>query len=245
MKSVSPIHGTIVDKDYKEGDKLDDNKTTLAVVADMSKLIFEMDVDELDISSVSQGMTVEVTADAVSGELFEGIITKVGILGATSDGVTTYPVEVEIEEYGRLLPGMNVNAEIVTEQVTDVLMVPLTAVQRNNMVIVTEAYAQSMGAEIIEVSQLRKADMTTALAVQNDNLLEGYVYLLVAVGLNDDDYVEITAGLTEGAKVYQTVAVTVDESDENGMMMPGMMPGMTGDGPPSGAGGGGGMRRGQ
>lgn len=236
----SPIAGTIVDKDYKRGDKLDDNKTTLAVVADMSKLIFTMDVDELDITTVHEGMTVTVTADAIPDGTFEGQIVSVGILGESSDGVSTYPVEVELAEYGGLLPGMNVNADIVAAEAKDVVIVPLTAVQRGNTVLVTEAYAQEIGATVLDMTEGnaggRKREAGTVYAIKSNTTPEGYVNLTVSIGLNDDAYVEITSGLTEGAEVYQLeVSKEVEATDsESRSLIP------SADGPGSGRGPGGG-----
>lgn len=121
---TAPISGTVIQKDYKAGDTLDSNKTSLAVVADMSSLTFTMQIDELDVQELSEGQRVVVTADAVEGKSFDGVITSIGIIGTSSSGVTTYPVEVVIEEYEGLLPGMNVTAEIITEEVTDTVRIP-------------------------------------------------------------------------------------------------------------------------
>ena len=88
-----------------------------------------------------------VTADAVEGKRFDGVITSIGIIGTSSSGVTTYPVEVVIEEYEGLLPGMNVTAEIITEEVTDTVRIPVAALSRGDLVLVTQEYAQQIGAQ--------------------------------------------------------------------------------------------------
>ena len=142
----SPIAGTVIEKTYKAGDTLDGNKSSLAVVADMSQLTFTMNIDELDIKSISEGQEVIVTADALPDQTFTGIIDNISIIGASGNGVTTYPVKVIVSEYEGLLPGMNVNAEIISEQVTDVLKIPVAALSRGNLVLVTQEYADSIGA---------------------------------------------------------------------------------------------------
>ena len=78
---TSPINGTVIAKYYKAGETLDDNKTTLAVIADMSKLSFSMSIDELDIKNISVGQEVIVTADALTNKSFKGTITEVSVLG--------------------------------------------------------------------------------------------------------------------------------------------------------------------
>lgn len=134
----SPISGTVISKTMKEGDTLDGNKSSLAIVADMSKLTFDISVDELYIKSIEVGQTVTVTADALPNQTFEGVVDTVSIIGTATSGVTVYPVTVVISEYDGLLPGMNVDAEIVISNASDVLMIPVNAVSRGNLVLVKD-----------------------------------------------------------------------------------------------------------
>jgi HlyD family secretion protein len=120
---TSPIAGTIVDKEYKAGDKVESG-TTLCTIYDLSYLEMTMNIDELDISKVSVGQSVSVTADAVEGKTYTGTITKVSVAGTTTNGTTTYPVTVRIDETDGLLPGMNVDAEIIISEADNVLAIP-------------------------------------------------------------------------------------------------------------------------
>jgi HlyD family secretion protein len=138
LQITSPIAGTVLAKSAKAGDSLYENSTTLAVVADMSCLTFTIDVDELEIRYVATGQQATVTADAYVGETFAGVVTNVGKTGTSASGVTTYSVTIEIAEYGGLLPGMNVNADIVVREALDVLYVPVDAVTRGNLVLVKD-----------------------------------------------------------------------------------------------------------
>ena len=138
LQITSPIAGTVLAKSAKAGDTLYNTSTTLAVVADMSRLTFTIDVDELEIRYLQAGQQATVTADAYEGERFAGIVTNVGKTGTSNSGVTTYPVTIEIEEYGGLLPGMNVNAEIVVQEAINVLYIPVAAVTRGNLVLVKD-----------------------------------------------------------------------------------------------------------
>ena len=211
---TAPISGTVISKSYKAGDTLDGDKTTLCVVADMSALTFEMSIDELDIKDLYVGQKVIVTADAAEGVEYEGKITSISIVGTTSSSVTTYPVDVVVEDYDGLLPGMNVTADIVSAEVTDALMVPVAAVTRGSLV-------------LVDKSSVDEADI-----VQVDG---DYAYIKVTTGVSTDDYIEITSGLEEGDTVYISSASQTTESTEEVNM--GMMGGMTGGGePPSGGG---------
>ncbi len=122
----SPINGTVITKNAKAGDTIDktNSASTLMVVADISKLKFELAIDELDVSKVHEGQEVAITCDALPDEEFSGVITNVSVEGTASNGVTTYSAEVEIAEPGNLRPSMNIDAEIIIESAENVLMVP-------------------------------------------------------------------------------------------------------------------------
>lgn len=195
---TSPIQGTIVDKQYKTGDTVEGGKT-LCTIYDLSYLELTMNIDELDISKISEGQAVQVTADAVEGQTYTGVITKVSVLGSTSSGVTSYPVTVRIDETDGLRPGMNVDAEIILEEAEDVLSVPVEAVNRGGLVLITR-------------------DSPSASAAAEQEAPEGYVYITVETGVSDDSYIQVISGLQEG----DTVAY-VSSSGGNSMAFPGGM----------------------
>lgn len=137
---TSPISGTVIQKSYKAGDTIDNTSASvvLAIVADMSQFTFTINVDELDISKIKVGQEVAVTADALPNKNFTGIVDNISVVGTTTSGVATYPVKVLLDAQEGLLPGMNVSAEIVVEESTDTLMVPIDAVNRGNIVYVKD-----------------------------------------------------------------------------------------------------------
>ncbi|MCL6633002.1 MAG: HlyD family efflux transporter periplasmic adaptor subunit, partial [Alicyclobacillus herbarius] len=100
---LSPISGTVITKNYKEGDTVGNSTDSkvLMTVADLSKMKFTIDVDELDVAKVSVGQKVTVTADALPGTKFEGEVTKIPLDGKTTNGVTTYSIEVTISAPGK------------------------------------------------------------------------------------------------------------------------------------------------
>ncbi|MCF0150374.1 MAG: efflux RND transporter periplasmic adaptor subunit [Firmicutes bacterium] len=174
----SPIYGTIVDKSYKTGDKLSAGKS-MCTIYDLSYLEIILNVDELDILQIAVGQPVTIAADAVEGEEYKGIVTKVSVAGTTYNGATTYPVTIRIDEFEKLLPGMNADATVIVAQADGVMAIPNGAVSRGNLVLVT-------------------ADSPSAKnAVEGTNAPEGYVYVEVTTGISNDDFVEITSGLSE------------------------------------------------
>lgn len=210
---TAPISGTVVTKSAKAGDKIEGGSSgTLCTIYDLTYLEMTMNIDELDISDVAVGQTVEVTADAVEGKTYTGVVTRVSVAGVTSGGITAYPVTVRIDETDGLLPGMNVDAEIVIEESRDTLAIPCGALNRGDTVLIT---AGSPG----------------AVNALDQEAPEGYVYVEVETGVSDGSYIEVTSGLQEG----DTVAyIQVSSSGDSGMMMGGMPGGMPGSGMPSG-----------
>ena len=134
---TAPISGTIIEKDAKVGDAVKAGDT-LCIVYDLSYLEMNINVDELQISSISVGQKVQITADAVPDKTYVGTVTRVSMKGASNGGTTTYPVSIRIDDTDGLRPGMNANAEIVVAKADNALVVPNAAVVRGSYVLVTK-----------------------------------------------------------------------------------------------------------
>ena len=183
---TAPISGTVIEKNFKAGDTIDNNSLTaaggtLAVLYDMSTLTFEMKIDEKDINKVQVGQEVTITADAVEGITFSGVVDTVNINGTTVSGQTNYPVTVVINDPQDLKPGMNVSADIIVERAGTVLCVPVDAVNRGSdkpTVQVAQEGALDENGNVVDPSKLETREVT--------------------LGRNDNDNIEITSGLSEG-----------------------------------------------
>lgn len=180
---TSPISGTVIEKNFKAGDTVDGTRgTVLATIYDLTCLKAEMKVNELDIGKVAAGQEVELTAAALPGQTFRGVVERISVNGTTTDGFTTYPVTVVITDYGALMPGMNVSATILCDTAVQVLAVPVAAVNRGNTVQVAAPGAMAEdGATVADPSLLEERP--------------------VALGRSDEAYIEITSGLSEGETV--------------------------------------------
>lgn len=199
----APISGTIVDKKVKAGDKLSANDTAmqnLCTIYDMSYLEMKLNVDELKIRSLEVGQEVDITADAVPGETYKGVISSILVAGTTANGSTSYPVTVRIDDMGELLPGMNATAKITTASVKNVLALPNAALVRGSYVLVTRDSPSAANAE---------TSMTAP---------DGYVYVKVTTGISDDDYIEVKSGLQEGDTIaYDNSSVSATDFYSNMM----------------------------
>ena len=189
---TSPISGTIIEKDAKQGDALTSG-STLCVIYDLSYLEMVINVDELQIGALSVGQKVQLTADAVTDKTYVGTVTRVSMKGSSSGGTTTYPITIRIDDTDGLRPGMNANAEIVVAEAGNALVVPNAAVIRGGYVLVS------------------KKSPSAANAVEDMDAPDGYVYVKVETGVSDDSYTEIKSGLQEDDTVaYDTSSVSDD-----------------------------------
>ena len=169
---TSPISGTIIEKDAKQGDALTSG-STLCVIYDLSYLEMVINVDELQIGALSVGQKVQLT-----DKTYVGTVTRVSMKGSSSGGTTTYPITIRIDNTDGLRPGMNANAEIVVAEAGNALVVPNAAVIRGGYVLVT------------------KDSPSAANADPEMEAPDGYVYVDVKTGVSDDDYTEILDGIT-------------------------------------------------
>ncbi len=195
---TSPISGTIIEKNAKAGDALTVG-ADLCTIYDLSYLVMVINVDELQVSDISVGQSVQVTADAVPDKTYTGTVTRVSMKGSSNGGTTTYPVTVRIDETEGLRPGMNANAEIVIAEAGNALAVPNAAIVRGGYVLVTKDSPSAANAD---------PDMTAP---------EGYVYVPVKTGVSDDDYTQIISGVTGNDTVaYDPSSVSTDDYYDDG-----------------------------
>lgn len=258
---TSPISGTVITKTAKAGDTIDktNSTTVLMVVADISKLKFNLEIDELDVSKTQEGQTVEITCDALPNETYYGYISQVSVEGTAANGVTTYSAEVVIDEPGNLRPSMNVDASVIVESASDVLRIPTSDIKTamgRSFVFVKNDESDAKSAKSKDSGKsndLQNGDRNPPEeGVENDreaadndgknsgNMMpqapEGYETVEITVGVSGDDFTEVISGLKEGDMIYsQTVS-----TDKNSM---GAMMGGMGGSPGGGMGGapGGGM----
>lgn len=180
---TSPISGTVVEKRFKAGDKVDGAASgALATIFDLSYLKMEMRVGELNIGKVKAGQSVTITASALPGQIFTGEVERVSVNGTTTNGFTTYPVTIVLREYGGLRPGMNVSATIQGETAKGALCVPVSAVSRGNTV------------QVALPGALAEDGVTVADPAQAEERP-------VVLGINDSVYIQVTSGLKEGDTV--------------------------------------------
>jgi multidrug efflux pump subunit AcrA (membrane-fusion protein) len=177
----------------------DDKVTSGQVVAHLTNyndLQTVVQVDELDINKIQAGQTVSLTVSAVPDQTYTGKVTTVAAEGASSNGVSTFDVTIHFDQIDSLKVGMSTEASILTASKDDALYVPLDAV-----------HSGSGGKYVIVQSS------------SSDGQASGTEQKTVKTGLANEDYVEITEGVSEGdVIVLPQLAADSSSSSQKGMM---------------------------
>jgi HlyD family secretion protein len=144
----SPVAGVVLARQVDPGQTVaaSFSTPTLFVIAeDLSEMKLEVAIDEADVGTVQRGQKASFTVDAFPGEAFPATITRVEIgsnltaSAASSSGtssaststtgqVVSYAADLSVANPDlKLRPGMTATADIVTSDLTDVLMIPNAA----------------------------------------------------------------------------------------------------------------------
>jgi HlyD family secretion protein len=131
----APIRGTVLSRDVEVGSpvssilNLGANATLVMTLGDIERVFVRGKVDEADIGRVRLGQRARITTETFRDKVFEGRVTEISPIGVEKDNVTTFQVEVSIDNPGKeLKANMSSNAEIILEQFPDSLLVPETAI---------------------------------------------------------------------------------------------------------------------
>lgn len=132
----SQVSGTVISKTAAVGTVVSSatsnvgGGSTILTVADLHHVRMQALVNETDVGNVHSGMPVSVTIDAFPGRTFAGSVEKVQPQAVIQNSVTMFPVLVSLPNTDlSLLPGMNGEVSIITQQRRNVIAVPNDAVR--------------------------------------------------------------------------------------------------------------------
>lgn len=130
---VAPISGVVVSRTIEPGNTVAASLSApvlFQIAQDLSKLEVKITVDEADIGQVQEGQPVRFTVDAFPDETYSGVVTQVRKQPETDQNVVAYVVIAQADNPGgKLLPGMTANADIVLQQLRNVMKVPAAALR--------------------------------------------------------------------------------------------------------------------
>jgi len=129
VKLTSPFAGTLTEVRSHEGEQVSPGTVSFRL-DDLSKLLVDVEITEVDINRIRPGQLVNLSFDAITGKTYTGVVSEVGTVGASVSGLVNFTVTIELrdaDELGR--PGMTAAVNIITETVEDVLLVSNRAVR--------------------------------------------------------------------------------------------------------------------
>lgn len=238
-KIYAPISGTISALLVEKGERMVGTSmmtgTDMMTVADLDKMEVQVEVNENDIVKVTKGDTALVEVDAYLKRKFKGIVTEIAnsasTTGTTADQVTNFDVKVLLlkDSYADLIdtesgnyypfrPGMSATVDILTETRENVISVPIAAVTtrikkegggtkevKNESETSTESSDDNSSAE-------REEKQEVVFVVSGDRVKK----VEVETGIQDNNSIEITKGLTAGDEVvtapYNVINRTLNDS---------------------------------
>ena len=128
----SPSDGTIIDISVQSGEIITSGTATvgggtvLMKLADLRKMVAQAKINEVNIHRVRTGQSVMVRLDAIPGAEFDGKVMAIAPQGEKEESIVTYEVTIEIDNKDlNLRPMMTANVDILTEDLADVIAVPL------------------------------------------------------------------------------------------------------------------------
>ena len=192
---TSPIDGIVIGKPTPAGQTVAQGISApqvIMTIADLARMQIKVSVDESDIGKVRVGQSVSFNVDAYAELSFQGRVSAISKEATVTSNVVYYKVYVDVDETKELLyPGMTARVSIKSGESKAALTIPLTAVR------------EVKGKRCVEV--LRGANQET---------------VEIKTGLNDDEKIEVLAGLEEGDTVLLPAAKNKTASER----MPGPPP---------------------
>lgn len=128
-KAYANFDGVVVSVSIKEGDYFSAGSAVMTIIDD-SKLKATVEVDEIDVQNLELGMKATITADSAPGELIEGEVTYIPMIGRyTNQGIGVMDVVVTIANPpAGLKPGFSFEGTINVETEQKMLLITQSAV---------------------------------------------------------------------------------------------------------------------
>ncbi len=161
---MSPINGTVTQAEPLPGDQVATGQTAFRV-DDLSTLLIDVQVSEVDINSVVLGQAAELSLDAIPNKIYHGEVVEVSQAGDSSSGAVNFTVTVQLTDADQQVkPGMTVAVTITTKDVKDQLLVPNRAVRTVN---------GSRVVYVLENGQPRPVKVTLGVSSDTDSAVTG------------------------------------------------------------------------
>jgi HlyD family secretion protein len=126
---IAPFNGTVTETYPLPGDQVTAGQTAFRL-DDLSRLLVDVSVSEVDINSVQVDQPVTLTFDAILGKTYNGKVVEVAQVGTADQGVVSFKVTVELTDADeQVKPGMTAAVNIIVKEIQDAILVPNRAVR--------------------------------------------------------------------------------------------------------------------
>ena len=176
------VTGTLLEIPVREGDQVIQSNnfndgTTIATIADLSKMIFEGKVDEGEVGKLEIGMPLEISLGAIEDQKFEAKLKFIAPKGIEESGAVQFKIEGDMVVEGDFMirAGYSANASLVLEKKDSVMVIPEALLQFD-----------------------KKTDEPYVEVAIGDQKFERKE---VEIGISDGVNVEIISGITEEDEV--------------------------------------------
>jgi HlyD family secretion protein len=232
----SPMDGTVTRLRSQLGERVLGTSfnmgTEIMTIANLEAMEARVDIGEIDVVLIRPGQRTRLEVDAFKGRKFTGTVTEIAnsSKGATSLGqssqsqeATKFEVKIRITEKESFRPGMSVSTEIETRYATNVLTVPIAAVttrlpkgaNTNSAAARAKPAAEDADPNVVKVEKPAKdtpKPVEVIFAVEGDHVNQ----VPVKIGISDDNYWEVTEGLSEGQEIVSGGYKAVSRELEDG-----------------------------
>ena len=215
---TSPINGTVVQLNVEVGEvvvtgTMNNAGSVIMIVADMSQMEVESQVDESDVKDIKIGQPAGIEVDAILNKTFQGEVSEVGnaaIASATSsssNASVNYTVKVRFTDRSDdLKSGMSANVDITTSNKKDILLIPIQSVVMRKVDSERKAAERKKGKggalageNTSDGKRVKEKEQEVVYVVEKGKV----VIMPVETGVSDQDNIEVLAGLSDGQEVVK------------------------------------------
>ena len=234
----SPLDGTISKLNSRLGERVVGTAmmtgTEIMIVSDLNAMEARVDVGEIDVVLIKPGQKTRLEVDAFHDRKFKGTVTEIansskdaGVQGGGGGGqsqeATKFEVRIRVDEKEELRPGMSVTAEVETRYRTNVLTVPIQSVTTRLPKGAVDEKQKKTAKKGEDEDMPEKKPGTKKQDEANKPVEVVFVtgsdtvkMIKVKRGIGDDEYVEITEGLTEGQEAVSGSYKAINRELEDG-----------------------------
>jgi len=201
----SPMAGTVTDLNKEQGEIAIGSQfqpDVILVVADLSEMEAQVNVDENDIVQIGIGQEAEITVDALPDQVLKGKVSEIAnsanaSAAGTAEQKTEFEIKIAISEPPQTLrPGMTATADVFTKTNENALSVPIACVA-----VRTVDQLAKKGEDVKKAEETYKADKDGFVEIVFVIDAGKAVAHPVKTGIQSDELIEILDGLKEGEEV--------------------------------------------